>query len=46
VPDYKENPYRNWETNKFDNLMLKLLDKPLSEKDLEKLRIQMLNSFN
>jgi glycosyltransferase involved in cell wall biosynthesis len=46
VPDYKENPYRNWESNKFDNLMLKLLDKPLSEEALGTLRLQMLKKFN
>jgi hypothetical protein len=46
VPDYKENPYRKWESNSFDNLMLKLLDKPLSAGALEKLRLQMIEKFN
>jgi glycosyltransferase involved in cell wall biosynthesis len=46
VPDYVNNPYRKWESNRFDNLMLKLLDKPLSEAELETLRLKMLKSFN
>jgi hypothetical protein len=46
VPDYKDNPYRKWESNSFDNLMLKLLDKPLSAGALEKLRLQMIEKFN
>jgi hypothetical protein len=45
VPDYKTNPFRNWESNQFDNVMLKLLDYPLDEKTLLELRDDMLAKF-
>jgi spore maturation protein CgeB len=45
VPDYKTNPYRNWESNQFDNVMLKLLDYPLDEKTLLGLRDDMLANW-
>lgn len=42
VPDYKNNPYRTWESNAFDNLMLNLLDHALDEKTFLELRDEML----
>lgn len=45
VPDYKTNPYRNWECNQFDNVMLKLLDYNLTEEQFEKMRKQFLDTI-
>lgn len=38
VPDYKTNPYRGWESNQFDDVMLKFLDYPLDEETFLSLR--------
>lgn len=45
VPDYKNNPFRKWESNAFDNVMLNLLDYPLSEKDFLGLRDELLKKL-
>ncbi len=45
VPDYRTNPYRQWESNAFDNLMLKLLDHLLDEPTLLDLKEQMLKKW-
>lgn len=45
IPDYKNNPYRKWESNAFDNVMLNLLDYPLNEKDFLSLRDEMLKKM-
>lgn len=45
VPDYKMNPYRKWECNRFDNVMLKLLDYDLTAEQFEKMRQQFLESI-
>lgn len=38
VPDYKTNPYRKWPGNKFDDVMLNLLNYNLSEADFMDLK--------
>ncbi|MCM1157832.1 MAG: glycosyltransferase [Bacteroidales bacterium] len=45
VPDYKTNPYRAWEENAFDHVMLKLLDYPLDEETFLDLRDEMLKNW-
>lgn len=45
VPNYKNNSYRNWECNQFDNVMLKLLDYNLSKDQFEKMRMQFMNTI-
>ncbi|MGN0154000.1 MAG: glycosyltransferase, partial [Lachnospiraceae bacterium] len=45
VPDYKTNPFRKWESNQFDNVMLKLLDYPLDEETFLGLRDDMLDKW-
>lgn len=45
VPDYKTNPFRKWESNAFDDVMLKLLDYPLDEKTFTELKDEMLEKF-
>lgn len=44
-PNYKNNPYRNWESNQFDNVMLKLLDYPLDEKTFLGIRDDMVKKM-
>ena len=44
-PDYKINPYRKWESNQFDNVMLKLLDYPLDEKTFLTLRNDLMQKM-
>ena len=46
VPDYKTNPFRKLERNGFDDVMLCLLDEPLSEAVLLELRDELLVKFN
>ena len=45
VPDYKNNPYRNWECNQFDDVMLKLLDYDLTAEQFERMRLQFLETI-
>lgn len=45
VPDYKSNPFRKWESNAFDDVMLKLLDYPLDENTFLGLRDEMLKKW-
>lgn len=45
VPDYKDNPFRAWESNAFDDVMLKLLDYNLDEATFLSLRNDMLQKF-
>lgn len=45
VPDYKTNPFRSWESNAFDDVMLKLLDYPLDEQTFTDLKNEMLSKF-
>lgn len=45
VPDYKTNPFRNWESNAFDNVMLNLLDYPLTEKEFGSLRDELMKKM-
>lgn len=45
VPDYKKNPYRTWESNEFDHVMLNLLDYPLDEATFLGLRDDMLKKM-
>ncbi len=44
-PNYKTNPYRKWESNQFDNIMLKMLDYPLDEKTFLSLRDDMMQKM-
>ena len=44
-PDYQKNPYRKWESNQFDNVMLKLLDYALDEKTFLGLRDDMMKKM-
>lgn len=44
-PNYTNNPYRNWESNQFDNVMLKLLDYPLDEKTFLGLKDDMMKKM-
>ena len=46
APNYRDNPYRLWESNKFDNLMLKLLDYQLDETSFLKVRTDLLAKLN
>lgn len=46
VPDYKTNPYRSWDCNQFDDVMLKLLDYNLTAEQFEQMRLQFLNSIH
>lgn len=45
VPDYKTNPYRKWESNAFDHVMLNLLDYPLNENAFLELKDEMLKKM-
>ena len=46
VPDYKTNPYRQWESNRFDHVMLNLLNYNLSESDFLELRDNLLKQLS
>jgi glycosyltransferase involved in cell wall biosynthesis len=46
VPGYKNHPYRFLEGFEFENLMLKLLDWDMNEKELDKVRENMLSKIN
>lgn len=46
VPDYKTNPFRKWESNAFDNLMLNFLNHEFTRNDLESLRDDLLIKFD
>ena len=43
VPDYRTNPFRKMEQNQADDVILKLLDHDLSEKQLLQLKDQLWN---
>ncbi len=45
IPDYKTNPYRCWECNQFDDVMLKLLDYDMTVEQFERIRQQFLESI-
>lgn len=45
IPDYKTNPYRKWDGNEFDDMMLKLLDYNMDRIQFENIRNQMLNKI-
>ena len=45
VPDYKTNPFRFWESNAFDNLMLNFVDYRLTKEQLESFRDELLIKF-
>lgn len=45
VPDYTDNPFRKWESNAFDHVMLNLLEYPLDEADFLQLRDEMLKKM-
>ena len=45
VPDYKTNPFRKWESNQFDSVMLNLLDYDLNETQFTSLRDEMLKKM-
>lgn len=45
VPDYQKNPFRQWESNAFDDVMLKLIDYNLDEDTFLDLRNEMLQKF-
>ncbi|MBR1598150.1 MAG: glycosyltransferase family 2 protein [Lachnospiraceae bacterium] len=45
IPDYKTNPFRAWESNTFDDFMLKLLDYPFDKEAFIGLRNEMLKKF-
>lgn len=45
IPDYKTNPYRSFEGNEFDHVMLNLLDYPLDEKTFLDLRDEMMKKM-
>lgn len=42
VPDYKTNPYRQWKSNAFDHVMLKLLDYDLTREQFVGIQEHML----
>ena len=46
VPDYKTNPFRFWESNAFDNLMLNFLNHEFDKTTLENLRDELLVKFD
>ena len=46
IPDYKTNPFRFWESNAFDNLMLNFLNYELSKEQLEEFRDELLIKFD
>lgn len=46
IPDYKTNPFRFWESNAFDNLMLNFLNYELDRDTLENFRDELLIKFN
>ena len=46
VPDYTTNSYRKMEGNEFDDVMLKLLDYDMDEKEFEGIRRHMLEKIN
>ena len=46
VPDYKTNPFRFWESNAFDNLMLNFLNHQFDKETLESLRDELLVKFD
>lgn len=45
VPDYKDNPFRKWESNAFDHVMLSLLEHPLDEATFLQLRDEMIKKM-
>ena len=45
VPDYKTNPYRKWDSNAFDDMMLKLLDYTFDEGTFLGLKDELLKKF-
>ena len=45
IPDYKTNPYRQWESNAFDNVMLKLIEYDLDESTFNDLKNELLTKF-
>ena len=45
VPDYKSNPYRKWESNAFDDIMLSFLDHEFDKETFESLRDEILIKF-
>lgn len=46
IPDYKTNPYRQWEGNQFDHVMLNLLNYDLNETDFLSLRDDLLHKLS
>lgn len=46
IPGYRTNPYRSWEGNQFDDVMLKLLDYNLTEEQFEGMRQHFLESIH
>ena len=46
APDYRTNPYRKWECNRFDDVMLKLLDYNLDAEQFDRMRIQFTESVH
>lgn len=44
VPDYRTNPYRKWECNQFDDVMLKLLDYDLNAEQFDQMRKRFVES--
>ncbi|MBE5923095.1 MAG: glycosyltransferase [Lachnospiraceae bacterium] len=46
VPNFKTNPFRSWESNAFDNLMLNFLDYDIGREDFESLRDDLLAKFD
>jgi glycosyltransferase involved in cell wall biosynthesis len=45
IPDFRDNPFRKLPGNEFDNLMIKLLEHNLNEKQLCSLRDNMIEKF-
>lgn len=45
IPGYQTNPYRKWECNRFDDVMLKLLDYNLTAEQFERMRRQFLDTI-
>lgn len=45
IPDYKMNPYRKWECNQFDDVILKLLDYELDAQQFNRVRRQFVESI-
>lgn len=44
-PDYQKNPYRQWESNQFDNVMLKMLDYNMDEETFLGLQKDMMKKM-